>query len=144
MVDTGLAEQVIPEIPAWKLTIDEHHQHKGRSSALPHRAAAGDRPEESDPGPVLRWAALLHDIGKPATRRHEGGGVRLPITTRWWAPRWCKRMRALKYPKATVEDVATLVFLHLRFHGYGDGAWTDSAVRRYVTDAGDLLDRLNK
>lgn len=145
MVDTGLAERVIPEIPGMKLTIDEHHQHKDvYQHSLTVLRQAIDL-EESDPDPVLRWAALLHDIGKPATRRHEeGGGVSFHHHEVVGAKMVRKRMRALKYPKATVEDVATLVFLHLRFHGYGDGAWTDSAVRRYVTDAGDLLDRLNK
>ena len=145
MVDTGLAERVIPEIPGMKLTIDEHHQHKDvYQHSLTVLRQAIDL-EESDPDPVLRWAALLHDLGKPATRRHaEGGGVSFHHHEVVGAKMVRKRMRALKYPKATVEDVATLVFLHLRFHGYGDGAWTDSAVRRYVTDAGDLLDRLNK
>ena len=145
MVDTGLADRVIPEIPGMKLTIDEHHQHKDvYQHSLTVLRQAIDL-EESDPDPVLRWAALLHDIGKPATRRHEaGGGVSFHHHEVVGAKMVRKRMRALKYPKAMVEDVATLVFLHLRFHGYGDGAWTDSAVRRYVTDAGDLLERLNK
>jgi len=145
MVDTGLADRVMPEIPGMKLTIDEHHQHKDvYQHSLTVLRQAIDL-EESDPDPVLRWAALLHDIGKPATRRHEvGGGVSFHHHEVVGAKMVRKRMRALKYPKAMVEDVATLVFLHLRFHGYGDGAWTDSAVRRYVTDAGDLLERLNK
>ena len=145
MVDTGLADRVIPEIPGMRLTIDEHHQHKDvYQHSLTVLRQAIDL-EESDPDPVLRWAALLHDIGKPATRRHEaGGGVSFHHHEVVGAKMVRKRMRALKYPKAMVEDVATLVFLHLRFHGYGDGAWTDSAVRRYVTDAGDLLERLNK
>jgi poly(A) polymerase len=145
MVDTGLADRVIPELPGMKLTIDEHHQHKDvYQHSLTVLRQAIDL-EESDPDPVLRWAALLHDIGKPATRRHEaGGGVSFHHHEVVGAKMVRKRMRALKYPKVMVEDVATLVFLHLRFHGYGDGAWTDSAVRRYVTDAGELLDRLNK
>ena len=145
MVDTGLADRVIPELPGMKLTIDEHHQHKDvYQHSLTVLRQAIDL-EESDPDPVLRWAALLHDIGKPATRRHEaGGGVSFHHHEVVGAKMVRKRMRALKYPKVMVEDVATLVFLHLRSHGYGDGAWTDSAVRRYVTDAGELLDRLNK
>ena len=101
--------------------------------------------ETGDPDPVLRWAALLHDIGKPATRRHEdGGGVSFHHHEVVGAKMVRKRLRALKYPKAMTEDIAQLVFLHLRFHGYGDGKWTDSAVRRYVADAGPLLDRLHK
>ena len=94
---------------------------------------------------MLRWAALLHDIGKPATRRHEpDGGVSFHHHEVVGAKMIRKRMRALKYSKQMVDDVSQLVYLHLRFHGYGDGKWTDSAVRRYVTDAGPLLPRLHK
>ena len=94
---------------------------------------------------MLRWAALLHDIGKPATRKHEAdGGVSFHHHEVVGAKMTRKRMRALKYSKQMVDDVSQLVYLHLRFHGYGDGKWTDSAVRRYVTDAGPLLDRLHK
>ncbi|GAB92781.1 CCA tRNA nucleotidyltransferase [Gordonia rhizosphera] len=145
MVESGLAERVIPEVPGMKLTIDEHHQHKDvYQHSLTVLQQAMDL-EESDPDLVLRWAALLHDIGKPATRRHEtGGGVSFHHHEVVGAKLVRKRMRALKYPKAVVDDVSQLVFLHLRFHGYGDGQWTDSAVRRYVTDAGPLLDRLHK
>ncbi|MFW0783742.1 CCA tRNA nucleotidyltransferase [Gordonia sp. CPCC 206044] len=145
MVDSGLAVHVLPEIPGMKLTIDEHHQHKDvYQHSLTVLKQAMDL-EESDPDLVLRWAALLHDIGKPATRRHEtGGGVSFHHHEVVGAKMVRKRMRALKYPKAVVDEVSQLVFLHLRFHGYGDGAWTDSAVRRYVTDAGPLLDRLHK
>ncbi|PWD43632.1 CCA tRNA nucleotidyltransferase [Gordonia paraffinivorans] len=145
MVETGLAEHIMPEIPGMKLTIDEHHQHKDvYQHSLTVLKQAIDL-EDGDPDLVLRWAALLHDIGKPATRRHEpGGGVSFHHHEVVGAKMVRKRMRALKYPKAVVSDVADLVFLHLRFHGYGDGAWTDSAVRRYVNDAGHLLDRLNK
>jgi poly(A) polymerase len=90
-------------------------------------------------------AALLHDVGKPATRRHEdGGGVSFHHHEVIGAKLTRKRMRALKFPKDVTEEVANLVFLHLRFHGYGRGEWTDSAVRRYVTDAADLLPRLHK
>ncbi|MFW0793121.1 CCA tRNA nucleotidyltransferase [Gordonia sp. CPCC 205515] len=145
LVDTGLAERVLPEVPGMKLTIDEHHQHKDvYQHSLTVLRQAIDL-EESDPDLILRWAALLHDIGKPATRRHEaGGGVSFHHHEVVGAKLVRKRMRALKYPKAVVDDVSQLVFLHLRFHGYGDGAWTDSAVRRYVTDAGPLLERLHK
>lgn len=145
LVETGLAELVIPEIPGMKLTIDEHHQHKDvYQHSLTVLKQAIDL-EDGEPDLVLRWAALLHDIGKPATRRHEErGGVSFHHHEVVGAKMVRKRMRKLKYPNAVVEDVAQLVFLHLRFHGYGDGKWTDSAVRRYVTDAGPLLDRLHK
>jgi len=102
-------------------------------------------PEHESPDLVLRWAALLHDIGKPATRRHEpGGGVSFHHHEVVGAKMVRKRMRALRYSNQMIADVAQLVFLHLRFHGYGRGEWTDSAVRRYVTDAGPLLNRLHK
>lgn len=145
LVETGLADRVIPEIPGMKLTIDEHHQHKDvYQHSLTVLAQAIDL-ETGDPDLVLRWAALLHDIGKPATRRHEeGGGVSFHHHEVVGAKMVRKRLRKLKYPNAVVDDVSQLVFLHLRFHGYGDGKWTDSAVRRYVTDAGPLLDRLHK
>ena len=95
---------------------------------------------------MLRLAALLHDIGKPATRRHRARRRGLASTTTRWSGRVDagQRLRALRYPKEVVEDVARLTVLHLRFHGYGRGEWTDSAVRRYVTDAGPLLDRLHR
>jgi poly(A) polymerase len=145
MVDTGLAEHVLPEVPAMRLEIDEHHQHKDvytHSLTVLQQAIAL---EGGEPDLVLRLAALLHDIGKPATRRHEpGGGVSFHHHEVVGAGMVRKRLRALRYPTRVVEDVATLVFLHLRFHGYGSGEWTDSAVRRYVTDAGDLLPRLHK
>ena len=145
MVETGLAQRVLPEVPGMKLTIDEHHQHKDvYQHSLTVLKQAMDL-EDGDPDLILRWAALLHDIGKPATRRHEpGGGVSFHHHEVVGAKLVRKRLRALKYPKATTEDIANLVFLHLRFHGYGEGKWTDSAVRRYVTDAGPLLDRLHK
>ncbi|WP_374245910.1 CCA tRNA nucleotidyltransferase [Gordonia sp. ABSL49_1] len=145
MVDTGLAQRVLPEVPGMKLTIDEHHQHKDvYQHSLTVLRQAIDL-EEGDPDLVLRWAALLHDIGKPDTRKHEpGGGVSFHHHEVVGAKMVRKRMRALKYPNAVVSEVSDLVYLHLRFHGYGDGTWTDSAVRRYVTDAGGLLDRLHK
>jgi poly(A) polymerase len=106
--------------------------------------ALEDPPPAGGPDLVLRWAALLHDIGKPATRRHEpNGGVSFHHHEVVGAKMVRKRMRALKYSKQMVDDVSQLVYLHLRFHGYGDGKWTDSAVRRYVTDAGPLLPRLH-
>ena len=145
MVDTGLAEHVLPEVPAMRLEIDEHHQHKDvytHSLIVLEQAIAL---EDGEPDLVLRLAALLHDIGKPATRRHEpAGGVSFHHHEVVGAKLVRKRLRALRYPTRVIDDVATLVFLHLRFHGYGGGEWTDSAVRRYVTDAGELLPRLHK
>ncbi|MEV6274798.1 CCA tRNA nucleotidyltransferase [Nocardia sp. NPDC051832] len=145
MCETGLAQRVLPEVPAMKLEIDEHHQHKDVYwHSLTVLQQAIDL-EEGDPDLVLRWAALLHDIGKPDTKRNEpGGGVSFHHHEVVGAKMVRKRLRALKYPKQFTEDVARLVFLHLRFHGYGKGQWTDSAVRRYVTDADELLPRLHK
>ena len=146
VVQTGLGEVVLPEVGAMQMTIDEHHQHKDvyqHSLTVLRQAVALEDPGQPDL--VLRWAALLHDIGKPATRRHEpGGGVSFHHHEVVGAKMVRKRMRALKYSKQMVDDVSQLVYLHLRFHGYGDGAWTDSAVRRYVADAGPLLPRLHK
>jgi poly(A) polymerase len=144
MVSTGLADYILPELPALQMEIDEHHQHKDvYAHSLTVLEQAIDL--EDEPDLTLRMAALLHDIGKPATRRHEpGGGVSFHHHEVVGAKLVRKRLRALRYPKAFIEDVAKLVFLHLRFHGYGRGEWTDSAVRRYVTDAGSLLPRLHK
>ncbi|HEX8973358.1 CCA tRNA nucleotidyltransferase [Oryzihumus sp.] len=154
LVDTGLADQMLPELPALKLELDEHHRHKDvyeHSLIVLEQAIAlegpPDGPEESVPGPdlVLRLAALLHDIGKPATRRFEpGGGVSFHHHEVVGAKMTAKRLRALRFDKDTVKAVSRLVELHLRFHGYGEGQWTDSAVRRYVTDAGPLLPRLHR
>ncbi|MCA1655317.1 MAG: CCA tRNA nucleotidyltransferase, partial [Pseudonocardiaceae bacterium] len=147
MVDTGLADRVLPEVPAMRLEIDEHHQHKDvyqHSLVVLDQAIDLEEPG-TEPDLVLRLAALLHDIGKPATRRYvEGGGVSFHHHEVVGAKMVRKRLRALRYSKEVVEDVAQLVYLHLRFHGYGRGEWTDSAVRRYVTDAGPLLSRLHK
>ncbi|OBI79345.1 CCA tRNA nucleotidyltransferase [Mycobacterium sp. E740] len=145
MVQTGLGDVVLPEVGAMRMAIDEHHQHKDvywHSLTVLKQAIAL---EDDGPDLVLRWAALLHDIGKPATRRHEpDGGVSFHHHEVVGAKMARKRMRALKYSKQMVDDVSQLVYLHLRFHGYGGGKWTDSAVRRYVTDAGPLLGKLHK
>ena len=149
MVQTGLGDVVLPEIGAMRMAIDEHHQHKDvYHHSLTVLRQAIDL-EDQGPDLVLRWAALLHDIGKPDTRRHEpDGGVSFHHHEVVGAKMTRKRMRALKYSKQMVDDVSQLVYLHLRFHGYADntgtGKWTDSAVRRYVTDAGPLLGRLHK
>jgi poly(A) polymerase len=145
MVDTGLAEQVLPEVPAMRLAIDEHMQHKDvYTHSLVVMEQAIDR-ETDGPDLVLRLAALLHDIGKPGTRRKEPDGrVSFHHHEVVGAKMTRRRLRELRYPKAVVDEVAQLVFLHLRFHGYGNGEWTDSAVRRYVADAGPLLDRLHR
>lgn len=144
MVQTGLGEVVLPEIGGMQMAIDEHHQHKDvyqHSLTVLRQAMA----LEGDPDLVLRWAALLHDIGKPGTRRHESdGGVSFHHHEVVGAKMVRKRLRELKYSKQMIDDVSQLVYLHLRFHGYGDGRWTDSAVRRYVADAGPLLPRLHK
>ncbi|HST83870.1 MAG TPA: CCA tRNA nucleotidyltransferase [Kineosporiaceae bacterium] len=151
LVNTGLAGHVLPELPALKLEIDEHHRHKDVYEhsliVLEQAIALEDGQEGPVPGPdlVLRLAAILHDIGKPATRRFEGGGgVSFHHHEVVGAKLTAKRLKALRFDKDTIAQVAKLVELHLRFHGYGDGAWTDSAVRRYVADAGPLLDRLHK
>ncbi|MEV4753986.1 CCA tRNA nucleotidyltransferase [Micromonospora sp. NPDC049559] len=154
LVETGLADRFLPELSGLKLEIDEHAQHKdvyehtltvvNNAIALERAdAAAGDTAAGCDF--VLRMAALMHDVGKPATKavgsdgrvsfhHHEVVGARMTK----------QRMKALRYPKDVIAQVVALVGLHLRFYGYGRGEWTDSAVRRYVTDAGDLLPRLHK
>ncbi len=144
MVDTGLADHVLPEVPAMRLAIDEHMQHKDvYTHSLVVLEQAIER-ESDGPDLVLRLAALLHDVGKPDTRRKEPDGrVSFHHHEVVGAKMVRRRLRELRYPKAIVDDVSQLVYLHLRFHGYGTGEWTDSAVRRYVTDAGPLLDRLH-
>lgn len=151
LVDTGLAEYVLPELPALKLEIDEHHRHKDvyehSLTVLQQAIDLETGPDGPVPGPdlVLRLAALLHDIGKPPTRRFEpGGGVSFHHHEVVGAKMTAKRLRALRFDNQTIKKVSRLVELHLRFHGYSDGAWTDSAVRRYVNDAGDLLERLHR
>ncbi|MEU2258866.1 CCA tRNA nucleotidyltransferase [Streptomyces sp. NPDC019645] len=145
LVDTGLADRFLPELPALRLESDEHHRHKDvydHSLIVLEQAMAL---EENGPDLVLRLAALLHDIGKPRTRRFEPDGrVSFHHHEVVGAKMTKKRLTALKYSNDMVKDVARLVELHLRFHGYGTGEWTDSAVRRYVRDAGPLLQRLHK
>jgi poly(A) polymerase len=145
LVDTGLAEEFLPELPGLRLEIDEHAQHKDvyeHTLTVVRNAIAL---EDGGPDLVLRLAALMHDIGKPATKavgpdgrvsfhHHEVVGARLTK----------HRMTALRFPKDMIAEVTGLVALHLRFYGYGRGEWTDSAVRRYVADAGPLLPRLHK
>ncbi|MFB9529957.1 CCA tRNA nucleotidyltransferase [Nonomuraea roseola] len=146
LVDTGLAAHVLPELPKLRLEIDEHHRHKDvyeHTLIVLEQAIAQE--EDGKPDRILRWASLMHDVGKPKTRRHEEGGrVSFHHHEVVGAQMTKKRMSELKFPKDVVSDVARLVELHLRFHGYGTGEWTDSAVRRYVRDAGPLLDRLHK
>ena len=144
----------MPELPALQLEVDEHHRHKDvyehsltvLEQAIDLEGPPGG-PAESVPGPdlILRLAAILHDIGKPATRRfEEGGGVSFHHHEVVGAKLATRRLKELRFDKETTKAVARLVELHLRFHGYGNGQWTDSAVRRYITDAGDLLPRLHR
>ncbi|SJN33412.1 tRNA nucleotidyltransferase [Mycetocola reblochoni REB411] len=149
MVDTGLAALVLPEIPALRLEVDEHHHHK---DVYEHSLTVLDqaidyehsRHPGAEPDLVLRLAALLHDIGKPATRRLEpGGAVTFYHHDVVGAKLAKKRLLALKYDRQTIASVYRLIELHLRFFGYTDAVWSDSAVRRYVRDAGDELERLH-
>src|SRR5664279_3523378 len=149
LVETGLAEQVLPEIPALKLEVDEHAHHKDvyeHSLTVLRQAIGLEKSRAGIEGPdlILRLAALMHDVGKPSTRKIERGGV---VTFHHHdvvgAKLVAKRLRALRFDKETITSVARLVELHLRFFGYTEGAWTDSAVRRYVRDAGDQLERLH-
>ena len=145
LVDTGLADRVLPELPKLRLEIDEHHRHK---DVYEHSLIVLDKAiaqEDDGPDLILRLAALLHDIGKPKTRSFvPGGRVTFHHHEVVGAAMARSRLTALRYPKDVVNDVSRLVELHLRFHGYGTGEWTDSAVRRYVRDAGHLLPRLHK
>lgn len=149
LVATGLADRVLPEVPALRLTRDGEHRHKDvYQHSLQVLQQAIDLEHERFPGQapdvVLRFAALLHDIGKPATRRFEAGGL---VTFHHHdivgAKLARKRLKALRFPNIEVDRIATLIELHQRFFGYGEGAWTDSAVRRYVRDAGELLPQLH-
>lgn len=145
LVDSGIADHVLPELPALRLESDEHHRHK---DVYEHTLIVLEQAialEENGPDLVLRLAALLHDIGKPRTRRfEEDGRVSFHHHEVVGAKMTKKRMTELKYSNDLVRDVSRLVELHLRFHGYGTGEWTDSAVRRYVRDAGPLLGRLHQ
>ncbi|QSB14808.1 CCA tRNA nucleotidyltransferase [Natronosporangium hydrolyticum] len=145
LVDTGLADQCLPELAGLRLEIDEHAQHKDVYEHTLTVVRNAVSYEEDGPDFILRMAALMHDVGKPATKavgpdgrvsfhHHEIVGARMTRA----------RMKALRFPKDVTAAVSKLVALHLRFYGYGRGEWTDSAVRRYVTDAGDLLPRLHK
>lgn len=145
LVKTGVADHIFPEIPGMKLTQDEHRQHKDVYAHSMQVLRQAMEQETEGPDLVLRWAALLHDCGKPATREFKPeGGVSFHHHEVVGAKLVRKRMRTLKYSKQRVSDVTQLVYLHMRFHGFGEGQWTDSAVRRYVTDAGHLLPRLHK
>ena len=146
LVDSGLAEYVLPEVPKLQLEVDEHHHHKDvyehSLTVLEQAIAQEDR--LGGPNLVNRLAALLHDIGKPKTRNLiAGGGVSFHHHEVVGARLTKKRLKELRFDNETIDAVETLVALHLRFHGYGDGEWTDSAVRRYVRDAGDLLTHLH-
>ncbi len=149
LVETGLIDEFLPEVSALKLEVDEHHHHKdvyehslmvlSQAIALEHARNPGAAPDVP-----LRIAALLHDIGKPRTRKLEpGGAVTFHHHDVVGARMARKRLQALRFDSATTDAVATLIELHLRFFGYAEGAWTDAAVRRYVRDAGDLLERLH-
>jgi poly(A) polymerase len=147
LVDTGVAEHVIPEIPALRLEIDEHARHKDvyeHSLTALDRAIVLEGERGHEPSLVLRLAVLLHDIGKPATRKIETGGtVTFHHHDVLGAKLAAKRLRALRFDNDTVKAVSELIRLHLRFFGYAEGKWSDSAVRRYVRDAGDLLEWLH-
>lgn len=149
LVDSGIAARVLPEVPALKLEIDEHHHHKDvyehsltvLDQAIDYEISRGNL---DSPDLVVRLAALLHDIGKPATRRLEpGGAVSFHHHDMVGAKLARKRLRALRFDNDTINAVSRLIELHLRFFGYTDATWSDSAVRRYVRDAGDQLERLH-
>ena len=146
LVDTGLADIVLPEIPKLRLEVDEHHHHK---DVYEHSITVLEQAMEledrlSGPNLVIRLAALLHDIGKPKTRAFiEGGGVSFHHHEVVGARLVKKRLQALRFDNDTIDAVELLTALHLRFHGYGDGEWTDSAVRRYVRDADALITHLH-
>ena len=138
LVDTGIADIVLPELPAMRVEQDPIHRHK---DVLAHTIAvvAKTRPQR-----VVRFAALLHDVGKPKTRSIGPQGVSFHHHEVVGARMARERLRALRFPNDEVEAITQLVYLHLRFHGYSDEVWTDAAVRRYVRDAGELLDELNE
>ncbi|GAA4655877.1 CCA tRNA nucleotidyltransferase [Arthrobacter cryoconiti] len=151
LVETGLADLVLPEVPALKLETDEHHRHKDvyehSLQVLEQAVALETGPDGPVPGPdfVLRFAALMHDVGKPKTRRFEpGGAVSFRHHDLVGAKLSSKRMKTLRFDNESIKAVSRLVELHMRFYGYGDAGWSDSAVRRYVTDAGPYLERLHR
>ena len=147
LVTTRIADYVLPELPALSLERDEHHRHKDvyeHSLTVLDQSIDLEKRRGHDPDLTGRLAALLHDIGKPSTRKFEPGGkVSFHHHDIVGAKMARKRLKALIYPSQVVKEVSKLVELHLRFHGYGDQGWTDSAVRRYVRDAGDQLERLH-
>jgi poly(A) polymerase len=146
LVETGLADIFLPEIPKLKLEIDEHHHHKDvyEHTLTVLEQAIALEPRLGGPNLTLRLAALLHDIGKPKTKELIAGGGVSFHHHEVVGSRLCKeRMKKLRFDNHIIKDVAQLVFLHLRFHGYGNGEWTDSAVRRYVRDADELLIHLH-
>ena len=147
LVDCGLAALVLPELPALKLEVDEHHHHKDvfeHTLTVVGQAIDYEKDYGLEGDFVLRFAALMHDIGKPATRKLEpGGGVSFYHHDLVGAKLAKKRMQALRFDNDTIKAVCLLIELHLRFFGYSDQAWTDSAIRRYVRDAGDQLQRLH-
>jgi poly(A) polymerase len=138
LVDTGIADIILPELPAMRVEQDPIHRHK---DVLAHTIAVVAK---TRPSLVVRMAALLHDVGKPKTRSIGPKGVSFHHHEVVGARMARDRLRALRFTNEQVEDISQLVYLHLRFHGYGDDLWTDSAVRRYVRDAGPLLDDLNE
>ncbi|MBA3232682.1 MAG: CCA tRNA nucleotidyltransferase [Propionibacteriales bacterium] len=148
LVESGVAARILPELPALKLELDEHHRHKDvyehTLTVLEQAIALEDRIPGGGPDFVTRFAALLHDIGKPRTRRFtDDGAVTFHHHDVVGAKMTRRRMKALRFSNDEIDAVAALVELHLRFHGYGAGEWTDSAVRRYVRDAGALVERLH-
>jgi poly(A) polymerase len=146
LVDTGIADLVLPEIPKLRLEVDEHHHHKDvyEHSITVLEQAISHEDRLGGTNLVIRLAALLHDIGKPKTRAFiEGGGVSFHHHEVVGARLVKKRLQALRFDNETIDAVELLTALHLRFHGYGEGEWTDSAVRRYVRDAGELITHLH-
>lgn len=147
LVETGLCEKFLPEIPKLQLEIDEHHHHKDvyeHTLTVVEQSIALENRLGGEPNLVLRLAALMHDVGKPKTRALiAGGGVSFHHHEVVGSRMTKERLKKLRFDHDVVEDVSKLVFLHLRFHGYGGGDWTDSAVRRYVRDAGELLTLLH-
>src|SRR5699024_2624969 len=147
LVHSGIADYVLPELPALRESTDDAHRHKDvfqHSLQVMEIAIEREADYVDAPNFALRFAALMHDIGKPKTRRFEPNGkVSFRHHDVVGAKMVSKRMRELRYDKNTTKALARLVDMHLRFYGYGDGEWSDSAVRRYVTDAGTLLDHLH-